>query len=168
MNYTVIGNDGRTYGPAGGEQIRQWIAQARVESRTPVFTEGAADWTFLGLLPEFAQYFPETPQIIAPLKSGAAPVRVTNSFAIASLVCGILAWMSCICCCAPFNLLGLIFAIIALVQISGSPQTQAGHGFAIAGLILSATSLLWAFGLALISLATNHAHTQTVFSFGPN
>ena len=57
-------------------------------------------------------------------------------------------------------------AFIVLVQISGSPHTQEGRGFAIAGLVLSATSLLWSFGFALFSLATNQ--TQAVFNFGQN
>ena len=168
MNYTVIGNDGRTYGPASAEQVRQWIAQDRVESRTPVFTEGAADWTFLGLLPEFANDFPGAPRPIAPLKPGAMLAPRTNSFAVAGLVCGILSWMSCFCCCCcvPFNLLGLVFSIIALVQIGGDPHRQAGRGLAIAGLVLSATSLLWSFGLTLLSLATNQ--TQAIVNIGQN
>jgi len=168
MNYTVIGNDGRTYGPAGAKQIRQWIAQARVESRTPVFMEGAADWTFLGLLPEFANDFPGTPQPIAPLKPGVMQAPRTNSFAVAGLVCGILSWLSCFCCCCcvPFNLLGLVFSIIALVQIGGDPHRQGGRGLAIAGLVLSATSLLWSFGLTLLSLAANQ--TQAIVNLGQN
>jgi hypothetical protein len=168
MNYKVIGNDGHTYGPVSAEQIRQWIAQARVESRTPVFTEGAADWTFLGLLPEFANEFPGAPRPIAPLQPGALLVPKTNSFAVAGLVCGILSWMSCACCCCcvPFNLLGLVFSIIALVDISANPHTQTGRGLAIAGLILSAASLFWSFGFALFSLATNQ--TQAIVNIGQN
>jgi hypothetical protein len=37
MNYKIIGTDGKTYGPASAEQIRQWLAQGRVDSRTAVF-----------------------------------------------------------------------------------------------------------------------------------
>ena len=43
MNYKITGNDGKTYGPVSAEQIRLWIAQSRVESRTPIFVEGASD-----------------------------------------------------------------------------------------------------------------------------
>ena len=55
--YKIIGKDGKEYGPVTGEQIRQWIAEGRVERRTPVFVDGAKDWNFVGLLPEFAGLF---------------------------------------------------------------------------------------------------------------
>ena len=64
----------------------------------------------------------------------------TNSFATAGLVCGILAW---ICCCGfPFNLLGLVFSLVALSQINRHPGLYEGRGLAIAGLVLSIASLL--------------------------
>jgi hypothetical protein len=147
MNYHIIGTDGKTYGPVGAEKIREWIAQGRVDSRTASFTEGACDWTMLGLLPEFAPFFASPP----PLKTGAAPARQTNGFASAGLVCGLLAW--CCCCCVPFSLLGLIFSIIALVQINAQPEVQAGRTLAIIGLILSATHLFFSCGLGLLQLA---------------
>src|SRR5471030_2016891 len=143
--YKIIGQDGKEYGPIGGEQMRQWISQNRVESRTPVFADGAKDWTFVGLLPEFANYFtsnvppPIAPQTIAP----PAPSRKTNGFATAGLICGILSVTLCLCCGGiPFNILGLIFSIVALLQISENPQLHEGRGIAIAGIILSAVSLL--------------------------
>lgn len=148
MNYHIIGTDGKTYGPVGAEKIREWIAQGRVDCRTATFTEGASDWTFLGLLPEFAPFFASPP----PLKTDAVPVRKTNGFATAGLVCGLLAWCCC-CCCVPFSLLGLIFSIIALVQINAQPETQEGRTLAILGLILSATHLLFSCGIGLLQLA---------------
>lgn len=163
MNYTIIGNDGKKYGPVNAEQIRTWITQNRVESRTLVFVEGANDWTFVGLLPEFAGAFSGTPPALKSLKPGAPPVSSTNSLAVAGLVCGILSWTLC-CCCLPFNLVGLVLSIIALVQINAHPATQEGRGLAIAGLILSATNLLWSFGLTLLSLATNPNQFQYHFS----
>jgi len=65
------------------------------------------------------------PAYATPPKSG------TNGFAIAALVFGII----------PICFLGVIFAIVALVQTSKSGQK--GKGFAIAGLVLSA---LWLAG----------------------
>jgi len=149
--YKIIGNDGKTYGPAGAEKIREWIAQGRVDSRTAVIAEGAGEWTFLGLLPEFARELAGTPPVIAPPKNSAVAARRTNGFATAGLVCGIL---SCLCCCGcPFNLLGLIFSIIALVQIHSQVEKQDGWGLALAGLICSAASLLIGFGLVFFQLA---------------
>lgn len=154
MNYTIIGQDGKKYGPASAEQVRHWVAQGRAESRTPVFVEGAADWTFLGLLPEFAALFSGPPPVITTLKPCASAAGNTNGLAIWGLICGILAWT--LCCCLPFNLLGLIFSIIALVQIQSSREAQEGRGFAIAGIILSATNLLWCAALAMLKFATDN------------
>jgi hypothetical protein len=156
MNYRIIGNDGKIYGPVSAEQIRLWTAQGRVESRTAIFVEGAHDWTFVGLLPEFAGNFGTPPPTIGALKPGAGQLRKTNSFAIWSLVCGALAW-TCCCCCVPFNLLGVVFAIIALVQISSRPEIEEGRSLAVAGLVLSVTNLLWCFGLSLFDLTANQA-----------
>jgi len=156
--YKIIGADGRQYGPVSAEQISRWISEGRIESRTPVFTDGAADWTFVGLLPEFAGFFSGgTPSTIA---SPVQPRR-TNSLATAGLVCGILAW---ICCCGfPFNLLGLVFSLVALSQISRHPEFNEGRGVAIAGLILSVISLMFSLGMVLWSLAFNPQAVQWHF-----
>ncbi|HZL79535.1 MAG TPA: DUF4190 domain-containing protein [Candidatus Limnocylindrales bacterium] len=148
MNYKIIGNDGKTYGPASAEQLRQWLAQGRVDSRTAVFVDGASEWTFIGLLPDFAKEKSGSPPVIAPLPPGA--VQKTNGFATAGFVCGLLSW---VCCCGcPFNILGLIFSIVALVQLGANPAQQ-GRGLALTGLICSAASLLLSLGLGFLDLA---------------
>jgi hypothetical protein len=154
--YKIIGNDGKPYGPVTAEQIREWIRQSRAESRTSVLPEGAAEWTFLGLLPEFAREFSGPPPVIAPPKAiAASPARGTNGFATAGFICGLL---SLICCCGcPFNILGLIFSIIALVQINGQVPKQEGWGLALAGLICSGVSLLFSFGLGILNFALTPA-----------
>ncbi len=149
-NYKIIGEDGKEYGPVSGELLRQWIAEGRVESRTPVFVDGAKEWNFVGLLPEFAKCFATT---TPPTIAVSSHPPKTNSFATAGLVCGILAW---ICCCGfPFNLLGLVFSLVALSQIKRQPGRYEGRGLAIAGLILSIASLLLTLGAVLWSLAFN-------------
>jgi hypothetical protein len=54
----------------------------------------------------------------------------------------------------PFNLLGIIFSLVALNQIKNDPASQQGRGLAIAGLVLSLASIVMVvlflvFGLAL-------------------
>lgn len=150
--YKIIGSDGRTYGPATAAQLREWLAQKRVENRTPVLPEGAAEWTYLGLLPEFSGEHAGTPPLIVPPK----PARRTNGFATAGFVCGLLSW---ICCCGcPFNILGLVFSIVALVQIGNQAEKEDGWGLAFAGLMCSAVSLLITFGFGLLRLALLPAH----------
>jgi hypothetical protein len=158
--YKIIGQDGKEYGPVTAEQLRSWIAEGRLERQTPVFVAGAKDWNFIGLLPEFAAFFQGHPPVIRPLCSeNAAGVKIlkTNSFATAGLVCGILSVTLC-CCCGglPLNLLGLIFSIVGLVQISERSETENGRALAIVGLILSIVSLLMLF----IELASDHSHVN--------
>jgi hypothetical protein len=152
--YKIIGADGRQYGPVSAGQIKRWIAEGRVESRTPVFTGGAADWIFAGLLPEFAGLFHSgTPTTIAPPDRP----RRTNSSATTGLVCGILAWVFFCCCCGfPFNLLGLVFSLTGLSQINRHPELYEGRIQAIAGLVLSISSLLLIVFLLMWSLATGN------------
>ena len=160
--YKIVGNDGKTYGPVTAEQLRTWIAQRRVESRTPVLLAGATEWTYLGLLPEFAREFSGPPPVLGPSPGPAAPVRGTNGFATAGFICGLVSWL---CCCGvPFNVLGLIFSIMAMVQINGQTQKQAGWGLALAGLILSALSLIFCFGFGLLHFA--HAPGSISWRFG--
>jgi hypothetical protein len=162
--YKIIGEDGKEYGRVSGGQLRQWIAEGRVESRTPVFVDGAKEWNFVGLLPEFANCFkPTTPPTVVPLPGR---LRRTSSSATAGLVCGILSWVF-FCCCGgfPFNLFGLIFSLIGLSQINRHPELYEGRGQAIAGLVLSILSLLLVlFGL-MWSLATGNFYVA--FNGGP-
>jgi hypothetical protein len=166
--YKIIGEDGKEYGPATFAQIRQWIGEGRVESRTPVFTEGAKDWNFVGLLPEFAGCFTSaaTPPAIAPplqTRSVASEPAKTNSYAQAGMICGILSVVCC-CCGFPFGVLGLVFSLIGLSQIKANPHMYGGRGMAIAGLILSIVSLMLGAG----SLLTNLLLTppQVMWNFG--
>ena len=161
MNYRIIGNDGKTYGPVALEQVRQWIFQGRADRRTPVLVDGAPDWTFLGLLPELANDFAGVPPAIAALKPVPDQAGRNNSFATAGLVCSLLAWVCC--CCFPLNLLGLVFSLIGLLQINARPDLYEGRGLAIAGLILSAASLVLGFGLALLNLALHPENLEWHF-----
>lgn len=152
MNYTIVGNDGKTYGPVDAAQIRIWLKQSRLDNRTPVFVAGATDWTFLGLLPEFAADFAGSPPVITapkPTPAAALPSR-TNGLALWGFILSLMAWT--ICCCFPLSLLGLIFSILGLVQVNASNGTQEGRGLAIAGICISAAHLLWSSGFMLLGM----------------
>jgi hypothetical protein len=158
--YKIIGEDGKEYGPATPEQIRQWVAEGRVEHRTPIFVDGAKDWNFVGLLPEFAGFF--AAPINAPAPPGispASPLAKTNSYARAGMICGILS-VTCCCCGFPFGILGLVFSLIGLSQINANPQLQLGRGMAIAGLILSLLSLLLSAGGVISNLLMGQPHVR--------
>ena len=55
--YKVLGSDGNEYDSLSADKIKEWIRENRVEPKTPVMPEGAADWVFLGDLPEFKESF---------------------------------------------------------------------------------------------------------------
>ena len=162
--YKIIGDDGREYGPVTAEQIRAWIAEGRIERRTPVFVEGAKDWNFVGLLPEFISGFGTTskpPTIAPPPRSptAAGQMAKTNAYAQAGMIFGILS-VTCCCCGFPFGILGLIFSLVGLSQINANPQWHEGRGMAIAGLILSGLSLLLGAGSILLKLLANQPHVM--------
>lgn len=51
--YTVIGADGMEYGPVDAAQIRQWIAEHRLNAQSKIRVEGSGEWCTLSELPEF-------------------------------------------------------------------------------------------------------------------
>ena len=163
--YTIVGADGREYGPANAGQLRQWIAEGRANAQTPTLAPGTPEWKPLGALPEFAGHFaPPIPPVIGPLKPGTATpgqLPKTNSFAMAGLIFGILS-LTC-CCGCPFNILGLVFSLIGLSQINRHPELYEGRGLAIAGLIISAASLLFGFALTLLNLALHPENLEWHF-----
>ncbi len=59
------------------------------------------------------------------------------------------------CCChgLPFNVLGVVFSLVALGQIRNDPRSEQGQPIAIAGLVLSLLSLLLAASMFMLGLA---------------
>lgn len=51
--YKVIGSDGKEYGPVSAQQLREWIAQGRVNAETKVLVEGTTSWRPLSDFSEF-------------------------------------------------------------------------------------------------------------------
>jgi hypothetical protein len=52
--YKIIGADQKEYGPVTGDQLRQWIAEGRMNAQTRVRAEGSETWQPLSAFPEFA------------------------------------------------------------------------------------------------------------------
>jgi uncharacterized membrane protein len=64
-NYTIIGGDQKEYGPITADDVRQWIAEGRLNEQTQIKVEGAAEFRPLGTFAEFGDAF---------LSGGAMPV----------------------------------------------------------------------------------------------
>lgn len=147
--YRVLGHDHKVYGPVPAAQVRQWLAESRIDATTLLLAEGASEWRPLSSLPEFGT--PPVMQAPPPARTGS-----DNDMAIAGLVFGILAN---ICCCfgSVCGILGIIFSIIALTRSEVSPQ-RGGKGMAMAGLILSIIGLTWRLLLPLYFLGFSPDH----------
>ncbi len=143
--YRVIGADGLEYGPVTADQVRAWITEGRVNAQTRGLAEGTARWRLLAEFPEFAPMLARAaPPLPAPGPIYAARARQNNSMAMMGLVMGVLSITCGMCCCygLPFNVLGIIFSLVALAQIHSDPQAQQSRPIAIAGLVLSVLSLV--------------------------
>jgi hypothetical protein len=102
--YKIIGADQKEYGPITGDQIRQWIAEGRVNAHTRARAEGAAEWQPLSAFVEFADAFgtattsAQAP-ILAPLQAGGgreAALQAVKGPAIALIVTAVLYALSCV------------------------------------------------------------------------
>lgn len=85
--FTIIGADGKEYGPVTAEKIREWIAAGRANAQTQCRREGAAAWAPLGAQEDFAGLFSSpapaagafAPQPAAP--AAAAPITAADVLA---------------------------------------------------------------------------------------
>jgi len=145
--YKIQGADQNEYGPVTAEQVRQWIAEHRLNAQSMARLEGEEGWKPLAQFPEFAASLAppppaasaQVPATIAPLSPLARTVPRTNPMALTGLIMGLMTVCFGWCCCygLPFNILGIIFSSIGLSQINKNPQIEKGRGMAIAGLVLS-------------------------------
>ena len=139
--YRIIGADGKEYGPVPADQLARWLAEGRVEANTRVAVVGSSEWRTLGSFPEFAYALASSAGVSTGMVS--SPVQKSNPMAVAGLIMGVLSLLSCLCCYGiPFNLLGVVFSLVALTQINRNPELYTGKGAAIAGLVLSLLSII--------------------------
>jgi len=74
-DYKIIGGDGREYGPATLEEIRQWCADGRVAPGTPVWRGDEERWLVAAAREELRW---DLPQAVAPpplIEPGPSPLR---------------------------------------------------------------------------------------------
>lgn len=164
--YKILGVDGRQYGPVNADQIRRWIAEGRANAQTQTLAEGATEWKPLSAVPEFAVHFGSPiPPAIRP--SPVGHFRRTNAFALWGMICGIVSFVSCFCCCSniPVGALGLIFSLVGLMQTKERPDLYEGHGLAIAGIVLSALGLLMGILFLMLNGMANGNNIHTYHNF---
>ena len=65
--FTIIGGDGKEYGPVSTEQVRGWLASGRANLDTKAKAAGSEDWRRLGDFPEFSGAMPPPPVNLGPI-----------------------------------------------------------------------------------------------------
>jgi prepilin-type processing-associated H-X9-DG protein len=160
--YKIIGSDQKEYGPVSSDQIQQWIVLGRVNAQTKMQLDGG-EWKTLADFPEFAAALSARRTVpAAGPPPVSAPPQKTNGLAIASLVLGILGFISC----GVTALIGLILGIVSMNQVRKSNGTQGGGGIALAGTVVSAVFLLFIIPLSaamlLPALATAKGRAMTI------
>jgi len=92
-----------------------------------------ADHRVSGIRSKFARI---TPPLSAPGPISFAQTPRNNSMAVMGMTMGVLSVTCGVCCCygLPFNVLGIIFSLIALTQIGNNPQSQQGRPWPSRGL----------------------------------
>jgi uncharacterized RDD family membrane protein YckC len=128
--FTIIGGDGKEYGPATVEQLRAWITAGRANLDTQAKVTGSDEWRRLG---DFAEFSPSGPGIPPPI---AAPRMPSSSTALASRWLRLGAWfvdnLFVLVCCLPGLLVvgfSVIFSLVtdrASAQEAMAPQNMLG------------------------------------------
>jgi len=70
--YTIIGGDGKEYGPVPADQVRAWLAAGRANLDTQVKVFGTNEWKRLRDFPEFGAGAGEAPPVM-PGQGAPAP-----------------------------------------------------------------------------------------------
>ena len=140
--YNIIGADGKEYGPVGIEQMRQWIADGRINAQSRVKAATSAEWKTAAEFPELGLTSAagvSGPSSAPPPLPAGQPEGPQKGLAITSFVLGLLS-LTC------FGLLAGIPAIICGHVARGRtrlvPRQYGGAAFALAGLIMGYVSVL--------------------------
>jgi hypothetical protein len=99
--YKIIGADGKEYGPVSVDQLKQWIAEGRLNLQSKVLPDGGTDWKAVAEVPELAGAVPSSSPPRPGAYAGATP-DVPNYL-----------WQSIVvtlCCCIPFGIVAIVYA----------------------------------------------------------
>ncbi len=79
--YTIIGGDGKEYGPVTADKVRDWLANNQANADTRIKRVDSGTWTTIGQLPEFGAS-PSTAAPSAPASGNQAdPAPLMGSIA---------------------------------------------------------------------------------------
>jgi hypothetical protein len=82
-NYTIIGGDKKEYGPVTAAEVRQWIAEGRLDAFSQARSENDTEWRPISTFPEFSALFQARAATPPPLT--ALPGRQPEGGQVAAL-----------------------------------------------------------------------------------
>jgi uncharacterized RDD family membrane protein YckC len=139
--YTIIGGDGKEYGPVSAAQARAWIAGGRANLETRAKLLGTDEWKRLGDYPEFSESGPP-PLLDSPPHSDdgelASRVERLGAWLLDSLFAMIC--LTPLLLCIPFAILSAAVNDRDWQHLAATPGMALGLG--IAGLALLALSVV--------------------------
>ena len=87
--YSIVGGDGKTYGPVPPSEIERWIREGRADAKTRVKREGENDWRELGTIEDF---FPKASSLPPTLGRSAGPRQFVIQGGLGVRACLSAAW----------------------------------------------------------------------------
>jgi Domain of unknown function (DUF4190)/GYF domain 2 len=147
--FKILGADGREYGPVSFDQVKQWVAEGRINSRTLIQAPESANWQAAAEIPEINPLFspsaspPCGPGAVVPPAIGPAPAKPAQQkgLAIASFVLGVVSFA--LCTGILTGIPAIICGHVAKNRTRQAPEQYGGAGFASAGLILGYLSVIY-------------------------
>jgi len=105
--FFIIGGDGKEYGPKSEEEIRDWIAQGRLNANSQTKLEGENEWRALGSRPEFS----DAPKTDLPPMPGQFPAQPVSQ-PIGGQIPNYLPYAIAVtlCCCIPLGIPAIVYA----------------------------------------------------------
>src|ERR1044071_5802592 len=86
-NYTIIGGDGKQYGPITDADVRKWFSEGRLNAQTMMKGESDAEFRAVAAFPEFADLFQATPPLFdAAMDDRNEAARLVKAPAVALIV----------------------------------------------------------------------------------
>ncbi len=154
MAQWYYGENGVQLGPVDDSQLAALVQAQRVSSTTPVWREGMATWQSLAEV-QAAGALTGTGQQASPYQSPTpyhhpGMIAPTSGLAIASLICGIVALMTCM---VFIGIPAVICGHMALTAMNDSPTPIAGRGMAIAGLVMGYLGVLITLAFVIMMMA---------------
>jgi hypothetical protein len=146
--YRIIGADEKEYGPITADQIRQWLAEGRLNAQSRVMAEGSTEWRTLADFPELMP----PPSVAAP-PAPMAPLPGTmlvssaeqqvNGPATGLIVLGVIE--------AAFSLLGLLANLLmGGVMMAGSRGNEQFARMFSGGLGIASSGLGLLIGILIV------------------